>query len=58
VILKVGRALLAWTAEEGSRTLVHATIAGPQSHGIYINGCDVHKKHTYLLALIFDEKEN
>ncbi|KAL2216623.1 putative short-chain dehydrogenase [Thermoascus aurantiacus ATCC 26904] len=39
VILKVGRALLAWTAE-GSRTLVHATIAGPQSHGIYINGCD------------------
>ncbi|KAL1965183.1 hypothetical protein VTN77DRAFT_5937 [Rasamsonia byssochlamydoides] len=41
LVLKVMRALLAWTAEEGSRTLVHATTAGPQSHGIYISGCKV-----------------
>ena len=37
------KALFAWTAEQGSRTLVHGTIAGKESHGIYITGCMVKK---------------
>ena len=40
---KVMRALLAWTAEEGGRNLVFATIAGPESHGVYITGCKIQK---------------
>lgn len=43
VAMKIMRALLAWTAEEGSRTLVHATIAGPESHGIFISQCNIKK---------------
>ncbi|EJD41522.1 NAD(P)-binding protein [Auricularia subglabra TFB-10046 SS5] len=31
------RALMAWTAEEGSRTLVHAAAAGRESHGGYMS---------------------
>ncbi|KAL9123292.1 MAG: hypothetical protein Q9187_000164 [Circinaria calcarea] len=37
VVMKIMRALMAWTAEEGSRTLVHATVAGPESHGIFLS---------------------
>jgi retinol dehydrogenase-12 len=43
ITIKVMRALFAWTAEEGSRTLVHGTIAGKESHGVYISGCIVKK---------------
>lgn len=41
--MKLGNALLAWTAEEGSRTLVHATITGPESHGILLSECSAKK---------------
>ena len=41
--LSVLRAIFAWTAEEGARTLVHATIAGKESHGKFISGCKVEK---------------
>lgn len=43
VVMKVMRALLAWTGEQGSRTLVHATTAGPESHGVFISGCQLVK---------------
>jgi hypothetical protein len=38
VILK---ALLARSTEAGSRTLVHAASAGPESHGHYISDCKI-----------------
>lgn len=41
--MKIMRALLAWTAEEGSRTLVHAASLGRESHGIYISRCRIEK---------------
>lgn len=28
------------TAEEGSRTLVHAAVAGPETHGKYLSDCE------------------
>lgn len=43
VIMKVTRWLLAWTAEEGSRTLVHAVTTGPESHGIFISMCTLER---------------
>lgn len=42
-MMKLLKALLAWTAEEGSRTLVHATTVGPESHGVFINRCKFEK---------------
>jgi NAD(P)-dependent dehydrogenase (short-subunit alcohol dehydrogenase family) len=33
---KMGR-----TAEDGSRTLLHAAIAGRESHGRYLNSCEI-----------------
>ena len=41
--MKVMRGLLAWTAEEGSRTLVHGTTVGQESHGVFISGCKIPK---------------
>lgn len=35
--MKIMRALLAWTAEEGSRAIVHAASLGRESHGVYIS---------------------
>ena len=35
------RALLARTAEEGSRTLLHAATAGEKSHGKYLSDCEI-----------------
>ncbi len=43
VAMKVMRALLAWTAEEGGRTLVYATIAGPDSHGVFLSDSKIVK---------------
>ena len=37
------KTLFAYSTEEGSRTLVHAASAGPQSHGVYMTGCKIHK---------------
>ncbi len=35
---------LAWTAEQGSRTLVHATIAGKDSHGVMLDRYKISNK--------------
>ena len=43
VRLKVMKYLLARTTEEGSRTLVHATVAGPESHGVFLHDCKLEK---------------
>ena len=43
VIMAIMRACLAWTPEEGSRTLVHAVTQGVDSHGVYISQCNVKK---------------
>ncbi len=37
-VIGLMRYLLAWTAEEGSRNLVLATTAGPDSHGVMMSG--------------------
>jgi len=37
------KALIARTAEVGSRTLVHGATAGPESYGRYISDCNVNK---------------
>lgn len=42
-MMKLLKVLLAWTAEEGSRTLVHATTVGRESHGVFINRCQLEK---------------
>ncbi|KAI9730218.1 MAG: hypothetical protein M1834_005982 [Cirrosporium novae-zelandiae] len=39
IVMTVLKTLLARSAEKGSRTLVHGTTVGPESHGIYISGC-------------------
>ncbi|KIH93589.1 short chain dehydrogenase/reductase family oxidoreductase [Sporothrix brasiliensis 5110] len=41
LVLAAMRMLLARTAEEGSRTLLHAALAGPDSHGAYCSECRV-----------------
>lgn len=41
LILSVMRKLLARTAEEGSRNLLQAAFAGPESHGTYCSECQV-----------------
>ncbi|CAK7214753.1 hypothetical protein SCUCBS95973_002241 [Sporothrix curviconia] len=41
VVLAIMRKMLARTAEEGSRTLLHAALAGPDSHGAYCSECRV-----------------
>ena len=35
------RAFMARTAEEGSRTLLHAAVAGQESHGKYVSDCEI-----------------
>ena len=39
----VMRAAIGWTAEEGSRTLVHAVTTGKESHGVFISMCSLQK---------------
>lgn len=41
--MKVMRAVMGWTAEEGSRALVHACIAGRESHGVFLSNAMVVK---------------
>jgi hypothetical protein len=50
LIMPILMKLLGWTPEEGSRTLVHATIAGPESHGILLSECSIKK---YVLLPLF-----
>lgn len=35
------KAILARSTEKGSRTLVHAASAGPESHGHYLHDCQI-----------------
>lgn len=35
------RAILARTAEQGSRTILHAVIAEESSHGKHLSGCEI-----------------
>lgn len=35
------RLLLGRTAEQGSRTLLHAAVAGEESHGKYVSDCEI-----------------
>jgi hypothetical protein len=41
VYLKVLQKLLSRTPEEGSRTLVHAAYGGEETHGQYLDDCNV-----------------
>ena len=41
VIMEVMRAAVAWTAEEGSRTLVHAVTTGKESSSVFICLCSL-----------------
>lgn len=43
VQMAVFKGLLGRSAEMGSRTLVHAATAGPESHGCYMSDCDINK---------------
>lgn len=38
VLLKVMRALMGWSAEEGGRALVGACAMGRESHGVHVSG--------------------
>lgn len=44
IIMNLAYLLLAWTAEEGARTLVYGVIAGKESHGAFITGGTLIKK--------------
>lgn len=35
------RAIMARTAEEGSRTILHGLVAGERSHGKLLSGCEI-----------------
>jgi NAD(P)-dependent dehydrogenase (short-subunit alcohol dehydrogenase family) len=48
------KALLARTTEAGSRTLVHASAAGEETHGKYLNSCQVAEVAPLVVK---DEKE-
>ena len=39
--LTIFTTLFARTTEVGSRTLVHATTMGPESHGQYLSDCEI-----------------
>jgi retinol dehydrogenase-12 len=41
IVMGVSKVLLARTAEEAGRTLVHAASVGMESHGLYFTNCDV-----------------
>jgi len=43
VAMAISKFLMGRTSEEGSRTLVHAATAGPESHGLYFVNCDLKK---------------
>ncbi|EJD46980.1 NAD(P)-binding protein [Auricularia subglabra TFB-10046 SS5] len=38
IALAVMRTIMAWTAEQGSRTLIHAAVGGPATHGVFMTG--------------------
>lgn len=40
-LIKILRLLFARTAEEGSRNLLYAAVAGEESHGKYLSDCEI-----------------
>jgi NAD(P)-dependent dehydrogenase (short-subunit alcohol dehydrogenase family) len=48
IALKIMKFLLARTTEEGSRTLVHATGAGSETHGEYLSDCKITETATVV----------
>jgi hypothetical protein len=52
VILSLIKALLARSAEKGSRTIVHAALAGSRAdmQGKYLNKCQVEEESDYVLS--------
>ena len=40
-MLSAVKAMMARTAEEGSRPILHGLVAGPESHGKLLSGCKV-----------------
>lgn len=52
--LMVMKRLLGRTAEEGSRTLVHATTA-PESHGVYLHDCKL-QKYVYTMKELIGQR--
>jgi hypothetical protein len=40
-MIAVMRFLVGRTAEQGSRTLLHAAVAGKESHGTYVSECEI-----------------
>ena len=45
---RIGLALIGRTAEQGSRTLVHAAVADADSHGRYLSECRVKPESTFV----------
>ena len=41
LLIEIMRLLVARSAEEGSRTLLHASVAGEDSHGKYCSDCEI-----------------
>jgi len=52
LFMKLLKLALARTTEEGSRTLVHAALAGTQSEmqGRYLNACRVEEESDYAIS--------
>jgi hypothetical protein len=44
------KAILARSTEVGSRTLVHAASAGPESHGQYLSDCRIALPSDFVLS--------
>ena len=41
LMIAIMRLLLGRTAEQGSRTLLHAAVAGKESHGKFVSDCEI-----------------
>lgn len=50
LILDLVMFLLARSAEEGSRTLVHATVQGPDTHGQFLSNCEIGFPSPFVLS--------
>jgi hypothetical protein len=44
--------MVAWTAEEGGRTLFYVAVAGSESHGLLLDECKVEKYGVPLQVVI------
>ena len=51
--IKIMRAMAGRTAEQGSRTLLHAAVVGEESHGSLASDCELKRLVTLPLILCF-----